>query len=118
MAIKNPKTARRLRVRWRIRKHLHGTAARPRLSVYKSNKAIYTQLINDEQGHTLVASSSRALGLQEGTGTDKARKVGEDLAMKALAQDIHTIVFDRSGYLYHGQVKALAEGARAKGLQF
>lgn len=118
MAIRNSKTSRRLRIRQRIRKHLQGTAARPRLSVYKSNKAIYTQLINDEQGHTLAASSSRTGSLQEGTRIDKARKVGEDLATKALARDIHTIVFDRSGYLYHGQVKALAEGARAKGLQF
>lgn len=118
MLPKNPKTARRLRIRWRIRQHLHGTADRPRLSVYKSNKAIYTQLVNDEQGHTLVATSSRTLALQEGTGIDKARKVGEDLATKALAKNIHNIVFDRSGYLYHGQVKALAEGARAKGLQF
>ena len=118
MAIKNPKATRRLKIRRRIRKCIHGTAARPRLSVYKSNKAIYAQLINDEQDHTLVASSSRSLATQEGTGIDRARKVGEILAKQALAKGVSTIVFDRSGYIYHGQVKALAEGARAQCLKF
>lgn len=118
MTIKNPKAARRLKIRRSIRKRIHGTAARPRLSIYKSNKAIYGQLINDEQGHTLVASSSRTLAKQEGTSIDKASKVGEILAKQALVRGISTIVFDRSGYIYHGQVKALAEGARAQGLKF
>jgi len=118
MAIKNLKAARRLKIRRRIRKRIHGTAARPRLSVYKSNQAIYAQLINDDAGHTLVASSSRALTTQAGTGIDKARKVGEALAQQAIAKGISTLTFDRSGYIYHGQVKALAEGARAQGLKF
>ncbi|MEM7055355.1 MAG: 50S ribosomal protein L18 [Bacteroidota bacterium] len=118
MAIKNPKTARRLKIRRGIRKRIHGTASRPRLSIYKSNKTIYAQLINDEQGHTLAASSSRTLVTQEDANTNKASKVGEILAKQALAKGINTIVFDRSGYIYHGQVKALAEGARAQGLKF
>ncbi len=96
---------------------MQGTAEVPRLSVYKSNKCIYVQLINDEQGHTLLTTSSRALG-DQGIDIDKARKVGEAIAEKALEQGIKTVVFDRSGYLYHGRIKALAEGARDKGLKF
>lgn len=97
---------------------MQGTATRPRLSVYKSNKAIYAQLINDEQANTLVAASSRGLGLEAGANIASAKKVGELLAKQALDQGIDNIIFDRSGYIYHGRVKALAEGARGQGLKF
>ncbi len=117
MKIKNKKAERRLKIRKKIRKTITGTAKIPRLSVYKSNKCIYVQLINDEQGRTLLATSSRALG-DQGIDVDKARRVGESIAEKALEQGIKTVVFDRSGYLYHGRVKALAEGARDRGLKF
>ena len=115
--VKDKKAARRLRIRRRIRKAVQGTAAVPRLSIYKSNKRIYVQLINDEQGHTLLATSSNALSTP-GIDVEKAKQVGELIAEKALAKGIKTVVFDRSGYIYHGRVKALAEGARAKGLKF
>lgn len=115
--LKNRKEARRLKIRHRIRKTVKGTAEVPRLSVYKSNKCIYAQLINDERGHTLLATSSNALDTP-GIDVEKARKVGELIAERALEKDIKAIVFDRSGYVYHGRVKALAEGARAKGLKF
>ena len=118
MATKNSKIARRLKIRRRIRTQIRGTADRLRLAVYRSNKAIYTQLIDDEKGHTLIACSSRSLTPQEDSRIDNARRVGAALAEQAIARGIHKIVFDRSGYLYHGQVKALAEGAREKGLQF
>ena len=111
------KEIRRLKIRQRIRKTIQGTADVPRFSIYKSNKRIYAQLINDEQGHTLLATSSNALETP-GIDVEKARKVGELLAEKALTQGIKTVVFDRSGYIYHGRIKALAEGARAKGLKF
>ncbi len=117
MAIGNKKMARRLKIHKRIRKTIQGTSQVPRLSVYKSNKCISVQLIDDKQGHTLLAHSSRALG-ERSVDVAKARRVGESIAEKALEKDIKTIVFDRSGYLYHGQVKALAEGAKSKGLQF
>ncbi len=117
MMIKNKKLERRLKIRRRIRKQLRGTAAIPRLSIYKSNKRIYAQLIDDEQGHTLLATSSNVLETP-GIDVEKARKTGEILAEKALEKGIETIVFDRSGYIYHGRLKALAEGARSKGLKF
>jgi large subunit ribosomal protein L18 len=118
MPMNNLKAKRRLKIRMRIRKRIQGTAERPRLSVYKSNKATYAQLINDEQGHTLVASSSKVVGMQAGKPIDKARMVGEELAKQAIEKGIEEVVFDRSGYIYHGRVKALAEGARAQGLKF
>ncbi len=118
MAIKNLKATRRLKIRRSIRRKLYGTADRPRLSVYKSNKAIYAQLIDDQQAHTLVASSSKELAGAICANVDSARKVGEALAKLALAKGIHAVVFDRSGYIYHGRVKALADGARAQGLKF
>ncbi|MEM9417124.1 MAG: 50S ribosomal protein L18 [Bacteroidota bacterium] len=117
MKSKNKKIERRLKIRQRIRKTIQGTAEMPRLSIYKSNKGIYVQLINDEQGHTLLTTSSRALG-EQGIDIPKAKKVGEVLAEKAIEKGIKTVVFDRSGYLYHGRVKALAEGAKEKGLKF
>lgn len=117
MLSKNKKAARRLKIRKRIRKIVQGTAEVPRLSIYKSNKRIYAQLINDEQGHTLMSASSGALKAP-GIDVGKSKEVGELIATKALEQGINTVVFDRSGYVYHGRVKALAEGARAKGLKF
>lgn len=99
----------------RIRKKVNGTAERPRLSVYRSNKAIYCQLINDQLGHTLVAATS--LGMT-GTNTAQATEVGKLIAERAKAAGIQNVVFDRGGYLYHGRVKALADGAREGGLQF
>lgn len=117
MKSKNKKVERRLKIRQRIRKTIQGTAEMPRLSVYKSNKGIYVQLINDEQGHTLLTTSSKALG-EQGIDIAKAKKVGEALAEKAIEKGIKTVVFDRSGYLYHGRVQALAEGAKEKGLKF
>lgn len=117
MKIKSAKVERRLKIRKRIRKTILGTETVPRLAIYKSNKCIYAQLINDEKHHTLLATSSRALG-EPGIDVAKARKVGEVIAAKALEKGITTVVFDRSGYLYHGRIKALAEGARHKGLKF
>ncbi|MCU0318048.1 MAG: 50S ribosomal protein L18 [Amoebophilaceae bacterium] len=117
MKTKNKKVDRRLKIRRKIRKIIQGTAAVPRLSIFKSNKCIYAQLIDDEQGHTLLATSSKALG-DSGIDVDKARKVGKAIAEKALERGIEAVVFDRSGYLYHGRVKALAEGARDQGLKF
>lgn len=116
--MENLKAIRRLKIRNRIRKHVCGTATRPRLAVYKSNRAIYAQLIDDIQGHTLAASSSRSLGDLKGISLETAKKVGENLAQKALAKGIYTVSFDRSGYIYHGRIKALAEATRAQGIKF
>lgn len=113
--MKRTKEQSRKRIHMRIRKKVNGTAERPRLSVYRSNKAIYCQLINDQLGHTLVAASS--LGMT-GTNTAQAAEVGKLIAERAKAAGILNVVFDRGGYLYHGRVKALADGAREGGLQF
>ncbi len=114
------KTSRRQKIRYRIRHKISGTAQIPRLSVFRSNKDIYAQLIDDVAGITLCASSSRNKNLKELTGnkTDKAKEVGKLLAQQAFEKGIKKIAFDRGGYLYHGRVKALAEGAREGGLQF
>jgi len=111
------KEARRLRIRRGVRNKVSGTAERPRLSVYKSNKAIYAQLIDDAKGTTLAASSSQELGIKNNT-IEGSKNVGSKLAEKAKAAGIKSVVFDRGGYQYHGQVKALAEGAREGGLKF
>lgn len=100
----------------RIRKTLSGTTARPRLSIYRSNTGIYAQVIDDTLGVTLVSSSSKVLKV--GKTVDAAMVVGKDIATKAMNAGITTVVFDRSGYLYHGRVKALADAARAVGLVF
>lgn len=100
----------------RIRKTLSGTTARPRLSIYRSNTGIYAQVIDDTLGVTLVSSSSKVLKV--GKTVDAAIVVGKDIATKAMNAGITTVVFDRSGYLYHGRVKALADAARAVGLVF
>jgi len=101
----------------RIRNHLQGTPTRPRLSVYRSNKAMYVQVIDDVHGKTLVSARSQELGLQ-GNNKEVAQKLGTLIAEKALAAGIKQVVFDRSGYLYHGRVKELAEAARKAGLDF
>ncbi|WP_046745091.1 50S ribosomal protein L18 [Kordia zhangzhouensis] len=113
------KTERRQRIKNRIRKIVGGTEARPRLSVFRSNKEIYAQIINDVDGKTLVAASSRDKDIKaEGTKSEIAAQVGKAIAEKALKAGIETISFDRGGYLYHGRVKSLAEGAREGGLKF
>ncbi len=113
------KVLRRQKIRHRVRKKIKGTAERPRLSIFRSNKFIYVQAIDDVNGLTLASASSREAGIaDEGTKTEQAKKVGKLLAERAAAENIKTVVFDRAGYLYHGRVKALAEGAREGGLQF
>ena len=114
------KTIRRKKIHLHIRQRISGTADKPRLSVFRSNKEIYAQLIDDEHGQTLASASSRAKGFKADAGnkTEISRKVGHELAAKAESLGIKTCVFDRSGYLYHGRVKALSDGAREGGLQF
>jgi len=104
----------------RIRKKIRGTTDKPRLCVFRSDKEIYAQIIDDSQNITIMAVSSLCKELKDlkMTKTDKAREVGKLIAQKALDADIKTVIFDRNGYLYHGRVKALAEGAREKGLKF
>ena len=114
------KKERRTRIKTRVRRIVTGTASRPRLSVFRSNKEIYVQLIDDAQGTTLMAVSSAAkeIASQEGTKSEKAAMVGKLTAEKALAAGIKEVIFDRNGYLYHGRVKVLAEAAREAGLKF
>lgn len=120
MGTKNKKVSSRLKIKMRIRKIVNGTPDRPRLSVFRSNKQIYAQLINDVDGKTLISASSREseIANHKGTKIEQAAKVGELLAKKAKAAGIETVVFDRNGYLYHGRVKNLAEAARKGGLKF
>lgn len=110
------KIARRNKIKTRIRGKISGTAARPRMTVFRSNKQIYVQLVDDLQAKTLVAASSK--GIAEGTKSEIAAKVGEDIAKKALEAGITEVVFDRNGYLFHGRVKSLADAARKGGLKF
>jgi large subunit ribosomal protein L18 len=112
------KPERRQRIRFRIRKTISGTATNPRLSVFRSNKEIYAQLIDDVNGVTLLAASSREKELEKGTNVEVATAVGKLVAEKALKAGIEVVTFDRGGYLYHGRIKSLAEGARAAGLKF
>lgn len=114
------KQKRRLKIRKRIRRTISGNAVRPRLSVYRSNKSVYAQLINDVDGVTIASVSSFHLG-KEAEGLNKVEQsklVGKTLAEKALQLGIEKVAFDRGGYLYHGRVKSLAEGAREGGLKF
>ena len=110
------KIERRIKIKFRIRKKIVGTAERPRLSVFRSNKQIYAQVINDKAGVTLAAASS--LGFEKMNKTEQAKKVGLLLAEKAKAAGVEFVVFDRNGYLYHGRVQSLADGAREGGLNF
>jgi large subunit ribosomal protein L18 len=111
---------KRLKIKKRIRSIVSGSAARPRMSVFRSNKEIYVQLVDDMAGTTLIAASSSDKGIADDKGnkTEIATKVGKLIAEKAKEAGIETVVFDRNGYLYHGRVKALAEGARGEGLKF
>ena len=110
------KVERRIKIKFRIRKNVKGTAERPRLTVFRSNKQIYAQVINDIEGTTVASASS--LGLEKHTKIQQAEKVGEALAEKAKAAGVEAVVFDRNGYLYHGRVQALADAARKGGLNF
>ncbi len=114
------RTERRNRIRNRVRKHITGTEQRPRLAVFRSNNEIYAQLIDDVKGITIAAASSRDKEIQSAkkTKVEAANLVGKALAEKAKNAGIETISFDRSGYLYHGRVKSLADGAREGGLKF
>ncbi len=114
------KQERRYRIKKRIRKIVSGTAERPRLSVFRSNKQMYVQLINDIDGTTLLAVSSldKEISEKEGNKKDQAAAVGKAVAEKALATGVKEVVFDRNGYLYHGRVKQLADAAREGGLKF
>ena len=113
------KTLRRNKIRRSIRKRVKGTLERPRLSVFRSNRDIYVQVIDDLSGNTVVATSSREKGIaSSGTKTEKSKNVGIEVAKRAIEKGITQVVFDRGGYLYHGRVKALADGAREAGLKF
>ena len=111
------KTSRRERIKMGIRKNLEGTSQRPRLTVFRSNKAIYVQIIDDTKGHTIASASSIDLEKAK-LNVATSKTVGKKVAEKALASGVSEIVFDRNGYLYHGNVKALADGAREGGLKF
>ena len=117
MAKTNPKTQARLRRKKHIRKSVRGTTERPRLSVFRSAKHIYAQVIDDSTGTTIASASSLKIDASGGN-KDGARLVGEEVAKKALEAKIDTVVFDRNGYLYHGRVAALADAAREAGLKF
>jgi len=113
------KKDRRLRIKKRIRKVVSGTTEQPRLAVFRSNKEIYAQIINDETGATIVAASSKQKDIKaKGTKTEIAATVGKAIAEKAIKAGVEKISFDRGGYLYHGRVKALADAARKGGLKF
>ncbi len=116
----NSKATARQKIRYRIRKKVSGVAAKPRLSIFRSNTDIYAQLINDDNGTTLASASSRDkdIAAQKGTKTEKSKLVGAVIARKATELGVNTVVFDRGGYIYHGRVKALADGAREGGLKF
>lgn len=110
------KTERRIKIKYRVRNKISGTAERPRMSVFRSNKQIYVQFINDLTGTTLASASS--LGLEKCAKKEQAAQVGALAAKAALEAGIVTVVFDRNGYLYHGRVKELADAARNGGLKF
>ena len=119
MVNKADKNVARLRRHRRVRGKISGTAARPRLDVFRSAKHIYAQVIDDVQGVTLAAASTTEKDFSEyGGNKEAARKVGKLIAERALAKGVETVVFDRGGYVYHGRVKELAEGAREGGLKF
>jgi large subunit ribosomal protein L18 len=113
------KNQRRTRIKNRIRKIVSGTEARPRLTVFRSNKEIYAQIVDDVTGKTISAASSRDKDVSSAkTKTETANLVGKSLGEKAMKAGVKTIAFDRGGYLYHGRVKSLADGAREAGLKF
>ena len=114
------KANRRQKIKFRVRRKISGTTQKPRLSVFRSNTEIYAQLINDANGTTIAAASSRDKDIvaQKGTKTEKSKLVGLTIARKATELGVQKVVFDRGGNLYHGRVKAIAEAAREGGLQF
>jgi len=113
------KVERRQKLKWRIRKKISGTAECPRLSVFRSNKEIYAQLVDDVNGITIASSNSRNKEIElKGNKVEISKSVGSSIASKAKAKGIERVVFDRGGYLYHGRVKAIADGAREGGLNF
>ena len=112
------KVSARLKNRVRIRRKIEGTAERPRLAVFRSGKNTYAQLIDDVTRKILASASTLKAGLKSGSNKDAAKYVGSELAKKAISKNIKSVVFDRSGYVYHGRVKALAEAAREAGLDF
>ena len=116
----NNKSQARQKIRYRIRKKVNGTASTPRLTVFRSNSDIYAQLIDDETRTTISGASSRQkdISAQSAPKIEKGKMVGEAIARKAVELGIEKVVFDRSGYIYHGRVKAVAEGAREGGLKF
>lgn len=116
----NSKVSSRQKIRYRIRKKISGSATKPRLSVFRSNKDIYVQLIDDANGTTIAAASSRQkdIAAQKGNKVTTSKMVGEAIAKKSQELGIKDVVFDRSGYLYHGRIKAVADGAREGGLIF
>lgn len=116
----NNKSSARQKIRYRIRKKIIGTASVPRLSVFRSNTDIYAQLIDDNNGSTIAAASSKQkdISAQKAPKIEKSKMVGESIARKAVELGVKKVVFDRSGYIYHGRVKAVADGAREAGLEF
>ena len=118
MAGKNIKSARRERIKKGVRKKITGTTERPRLSVFRSNKAIYAQIIDDIKGVTVTAASLMEVNEKARLNVETSKEVGKKLAEKALSSGVVSVVFDRNGYLFHGNVKALADGAREAGLKF
>ena len=114
------KAIRRQKIKFRVRKKIAGTAQRPRLSVFRSNSDIYAQLIDDDNAKTLASASSKDKDIvaQKGTKSEKSKLVGAAVARKAVELGLKDVIFDRGGYLYHGRVKALADGAREGGLNF
>lgn len=116
----NSKVSARQKIRYRIRKKISGAAQKPRLSVFRSNRDIYVQLIDDANGTTIASASSREkdIAAQKGNKVEASKRVGEAIARKSQELGIKNVVFDRGGYLYHGRVKAVADGAREAGLEF
>ncbi|MEO6288592.1 MAG: 50S ribosomal protein L18 [Ginsengibacter sp.] len=116
----NSKVSARQKIRYRIRKKISGSALKPRLSVFRSNNDIYVQLIDDENGNTITSASSRQkdVAAQKVNKVEKSKLVGAAIAQKSVELGIKDVVFDRSGYIYHGRIKAVAEGAREGGLVF
>ena len=112
------KVTRRAKIKRRIRKNITGTSTKPRLTVFRSNKQIYAQIIDDATGNPLVSASTYNNKAAKGTKIEQAAAVGKEVAEKAIKAGIETVVFDRNGYLYHGRVKSLADSAREGGLKF
>ena len=120
MLIKKSKNENRMARHKRVRRKISGTPERPRLNIYRSGKHIYAQIIDDVNGNTLISASSldKTLGLTSTGNKEAAKSVGEAIAKRAMEKGIDEVVFDRSGYIYHGRIKELADGAREQGLKF